>query len=126
VELSPSKTAMPHTSSKDLASIAALELSNALQSPASAAPIIHIGTAQLQALSQLSDIFTAALPPTTTHHTPPMYQASSQFRNTIHPAPVSMLGYPSQAPPSLTTPSQSPRLAREGDPKTGVISEGGT
>jgi hypothetical protein len=31
VECSPSKTAMPHTSSKDLASIAALELSNALQ-----------------------------------------------------------------------------------------------
>jgi hypothetical protein len=41
---------MPNTSSKDLASIAALELSNALQNPAPAAPFSHIGTAQLQAL----------------------------------------------------------------------------
>jgi hypothetical protein len=31
VEFFPSKTEMPHTSSKDLASIAVLELSNALQ-----------------------------------------------------------------------------------------------
>jgi hypothetical protein len=50
VEFSPSKTAMSHTSSKDLASIAALELSNALQNPSPAAPLSHIGTAQLQAL----------------------------------------------------------------------------
>jgi hypothetical protein len=48
---------MPNTSSKNLARIAALELSNALQNPAPAAPFSHIGTAQLQALRQLSDIF---------------------------------------------------------------------
>jgi hypothetical protein len=53
VEFFPSKTAMPHTSSKDLASIAALELSNALQNPAPAATFSHIGTSQLQALRQL-------------------------------------------------------------------------
>jgi hypothetical protein len=61
---------MPNTSSKDLASIAALELSNALQNPAPAAPFSHIGTAQLQALRQLSDIFSAALPSGTAQHAP--------------------------------------------------------
>jgi hypothetical protein len=39
-----------------------MELSHALQHPAPAAPFIQIGTAQLQALRQLSDIFSAALP----------------------------------------------------------------
>jgi hypothetical protein len=54
VEFFPSKTAIPQTSSKDLAAIAALELSNSLQNPAPADPFSHIGTAQLQALLQLS------------------------------------------------------------------------
>jgi hypothetical protein len=66
VEFPPSKTAMSQTSSKYLAAIAALELSNALQNPASAAPFSHISTAKLQALRQLSDIFSADLPSTTT------------------------------------------------------------
>jgi hypothetical protein len=44
VDFFPSKTAMTHTSSKDLASIAALELSNALQIPIPVAPFSHIGT----------------------------------------------------------------------------------
>jgi hypothetical protein len=111
VEFSPSKTEMPQTSSKDLAAIASLELSNSLQNPAAVAPFSHIGTAQLQAMRQLSDIFTEALPTTTTQHAPPMYQASSQFRHTIPPDPVLMIGSPSQAQPSLSTPIQSPRLA---------------
>jgi hypothetical protein len=42
VEFFPSKLAMPNTSSKDLFSIAELELSNALQNPAPAAPFSHI------------------------------------------------------------------------------------
>jgi hypothetical protein len=53
---------MPNTPSKYIASIAALELSNVLQNPAPSAPFSHIGTAQLQALRQISDIFSAALP----------------------------------------------------------------
>jgi hypothetical protein len=65
VDCFPSKTAMPHTSSKDLASIAALELSNSLQNPDPVAPLSHIGTTQLQALCQLSEIFSTALPSTT-------------------------------------------------------------
>jgi hypothetical protein len=45
VEFFPSKMSMPHTSLKDLTSIAALELSNALQNPPPVAPFSHIGTA---------------------------------------------------------------------------------
>jgi hypothetical protein len=43
---------------------------------------------------------------------PPMSQAPSQFRNTVPPAPVHMLGYPYQASPALATPILPPRLAR--------------
>jgi hypothetical protein len=50
VEFTPAKLAMPNTLSKDLSSIAALEISNALQNPAPAAPSSQKGTAQLQAL----------------------------------------------------------------------------
>jgi hypothetical protein len=71
VECFPSKLSMPHTSSKYLASIAALELSNALQNPAPAVPFSHSDTAQLQALRQLSDIFSAALPSGTAQHALP-------------------------------------------------------
>jgi hypothetical protein len=57
---------MPNTSSKELTSIASLELSNALQNPAPVAPFSQIGTAQLQALRQLSDIFRKACTPVVT------------------------------------------------------------
>jgi hypothetical protein len=77
VEFFPSKTAMPHTSSKDLTIIAALKLSNALQKPAPAAPLSHISTAQLKALRQLSYIFSAALPSGNAQHAPPVTQTSS-------------------------------------------------
>jgi hypothetical protein len=117
VEFSPSKTAMPQTSSKDLTSIAALEMSNTSHNPAPAAPFSHIGTTQLQALRQLPDIFMAALTPMAPQHSPPTSQASSQFRNIIPPSHVPMLGFPcpetpSPAPTYLATPRQSPRLAR--------------
>jgi hypothetical protein len=77
VEILPAKLAMPSTSSKDLASIAALELSNALKNPAPVAPFSQIGTEQLQSLRQLLDIFSAALPSGTAHHAPPLSQISS-------------------------------------------------
>jgi hypothetical protein len=50
VEFSPSNKAMPQTSSNDIATIVALELSNALQNPDPVATLSHIGTAQFQAL----------------------------------------------------------------------------
>jgi hypothetical protein len=95
VEFFPSKTAMQHTSSKDMARIAALELSNALQNPAPAAPFSHIGTSQLHALRQLSDIFSAALPSGTAQNAPPVAQTSSQFRSNVPPVHI-----PEAAPPA--------------------------
>jgi hypothetical protein len=56
VEFFPSKMAIPHTSSKDLAIIADLELSNALQNPVPAAPFSHIGTAIVWLLRSLLSI----------------------------------------------------------------------
>jgi uncharacterized Zn-finger protein len=91
VDLFPSNTKMPQTSSKDLAIIASLELSNAIQNPAPADPCSKIGAAQFQALRQLSEIFSVDLPSTTTHHAPPLSQASSQFRSTVPPAHVPVL-----------------------------------
>jgi hypothetical protein len=129
VEFSPSKTAMPHTSSKDLASIAALELSNVLQEPAPVAPFIHIGTAQIQALRQLSDIFSVALPSRSSQHAPPVAQTSSQFRSTVPPIhspevpPRARSACPSNSKP-VSTPC--PVSVSEGDFQTGAISKGGT
>jgi hypothetical protein len=103
---------MPHTSSKDLASIAALELSNALQNPAPEAPFSHIDTAQLQALHQLSEIFSAALPYGTAQHAPPVVQNSSQFRSTV-PRSHSPQATPRiRDPPVPATPNQSPQLSQ--------------
>jgi hypothetical protein len=98
VEFFPSKIYMPHTSSKDLASIATLELSNALQNPSPAAPFSHISTAQLQALRQLSEIFSASLPSGTAQHVTPVAQKSSQFRSTVPP------GHIPQATPRMREP----------------------
>jgi hypothetical protein len=100
---------MPHTSSKDLARIAALELSNALQNPAPAAPFNHIVTEQLQALRQLSDIFSAALPSGTAQHAPPLTQNSSQFKSTVPPGCYTQPRM--QEPPVPATPTRSPPLA---------------
>jgi hypothetical protein len=132
VEFFPSKLYMSHTSSKDLASIAALELSNALQNPAPAAPFSHIGTAQLQELRQLSDIFPAALPSGTAQHAPPLTQNSSQFRSTVTqgcntqprmqdlPVPANPTRYPPLAPhrSHRVIPNQvpSPRVAPRMNP----------
>jgi hypothetical protein len=124
VEFFPSKLSMPHTSSKDLSSIAALELSNALQNPASASPFSHIGTAQLQALHQLSDIFSAALPSGTTQHAPPLTQNSSHFRSALkHTNSDEKTTYPSDPKRISTT---CPASLSEGDPQTGAISKGDT
>jgi hypothetical protein len=84
-------------------SIDALELTNALQNPAPAAPFSHIGTAHLQALRQLSDIFSAALPSGTAQHTHPFTQNSSQFRITVPPGCITqprMLEVPVPAAPT--------------------------
>jgi hypothetical protein len=115
VEFFPSKLAMPNTSSKYLARIAALELSNALQNPPPAAPFSHIGMVQLQALRQLSDIFSAALPSGTTQHAPSVTQNSSQFRSPIYQVcntQTRMPRKPIPATPNISAPLASHRSQR--------------
>jgi hypothetical protein len=112
VEFPPSKMAMPHTSSKDLARIAALEMSSALQNPASAAPFSNIGTSQLQALRQLSEIFSAAFSSRTAKHAPPVAQTSSQFRSTVPPVYTPEVAPLMREPPVSATSIQSPQLAQ--------------
>jgi hypothetical protein len=94
---------------KSFASIPALELSNALQYPAPVAPFSYIGTAQLQALRQLSDIFSSALPSGTAHHAPPFTQNSSQFRGTDRHGFTTHTRIPRKPIPA--TPMLSPPLA---------------
>jgi hypothetical protein len=105
----PAKLAMPSTSSKDLARIAALELFNAMQNPAFAAQFSQIGMAQLQALRQLSDIFSVALPSGTSQHAPLLSQNSSQFRSTVQQGTVNPMRMPRH--PIPPTPVLSPLLA---------------
>jgi hypothetical protein len=61
VEFFPAKVAMPRTASKDMATIAAKELTHALMHPAPAAPFSAIGGAQLEALQKLATIYDATL-----------------------------------------------------------------
>jgi hypothetical protein len=134
VELFPSKTAMPQTSSKYLASIADLELSHALHNPAPADPFNEIASGHFQELRQLSEFFTGALTPTATQHLPPVSQAVSQFRKTILPAPVRLFRSPSMATPQHAplyheTPTHTPALTRYLTPRapnSSTISEGGS
>jgi hypothetical protein len=108
VEFFPTTLAVPCTSSKDLASIAEMELSHALQHPAPAAPFSQIGTAQLQVLRQLSDIFSAALPSRTTPPASPSSLTSSQFGTTVQQGPANQTPIP---PQQVQTPIGSPSLA---------------
>ena len=112
VEFFPTKTKLPQTSSKDLASIAALELAHALQNPAPAGPFNEIGTAQLNAIRELSNIFTAALPPASVLRSSPVSPAVSLFRNTVEPAPS-----PTVLPTGQVTPPQSPAIAQYTTPR---------
>jgi hypothetical protein len=78
-------------------------------------------------LHQLPEIFTAALPPTATQHSPPASQAVSQFRNTIYPFPVPLFSSPGMANPQqahlypLATPAQSPTITRYATPRVRPI-----
>jgi hypothetical protein len=65
--------------------------------------------AQLQALRQFSDIFSAALPSGTSQHAPPLSQNSSQFRSTVQQGTVDPKRMPGQ--PIPPTPIFSPSLA---------------
>jgi hypothetical protein len=72
VEFFPAKVAMPRTAPKDMANIAAQELTHAIMHLAPAAPFSAIGGAQLEALRQLASIFDAALPRSATGSSVPV------------------------------------------------------
>jgi hypothetical protein len=78
-----------------------MELSHALQLPAPMAPFIQIGTAHLQALRQLLDIFSAALPSRSTPTASPSPLNSSQSGTTVRQGPVNQT-------PSAPQQSQTP------------------
>jgi hypothetical protein len=102
VEFFPAKVAMPRTSSKDLAAIAAQELTHALMHPAPSAPFSIIGGAQLEALRQLA-IFNSALPPSVTGGSVPL--SSSPPTPACAPHTPSL---PRAAIPPQTTPRRQP------------------
>jgi hypothetical protein len=117
VEFFPATLAMPRTSSKDLASIAAIELSHALQHPSHAETFIQIGTAQLQALRQLSDILSEALPSHTTSPASPSSLNSSQFGTTVRQGPVHQTpSTPQQVQTPIGSPSLTPRRSQRVNP----------
>jgi hypothetical protein len=105
VELFPAKVNMPRTASKDMATIAAQELTHALMHPAPAAPFIIIGGAQLEALRKLANIFNAALPPYATGGSVPLPSST----NTTSPSPPS--GSSPQPTPACAP--HTPSLPRE-------------
>ena len=62
VEFFPSHVTMPHPSSIETATKAALDLTTALQNPSPATPFARYGDAQLRALEQLQQIFKSHIP----------------------------------------------------------------
>jgi hypothetical protein len=103
VEFFHANVAMPSTSSKDIVTIANLEITHALLHPASAAPFSIIGGAQLEALRQLAAIFNAALPPSAAGGSVPL--VSSQPTAVCEPHTPSL---PCATIPMQTTPHMQP------------------
>jgi hypothetical protein len=120
---------MPRTASKDLATIAAQELTHALMHPSPAAPFSIIGGAQLEALRHLATIFNAALPPSATNGSVPL--SSSQPTPACAPhtpslphAPIPLQTTPCRlpvVPPTVCPrPAPSPRVDPTPDPTPSV------
>jgi hypothetical protein len=70
--------------------------------------------AQLKALRQLSDILSAALPPGTSQHAPPLSQNSSQFRSTVQQGTATPTRMPRQPipPTPICSTSLAPRRSQ--------------
>jgi hypothetical protein len=81
---------MPKTSSIDRATFAALDLADALQNPAPAAPFANFGQAQLDAIRQLAEIFQTAAAP------PPIQVPPTPAPTALPTAPL-----PTQSPPRV-------------------------
>jgi hypothetical protein len=112
---------MPRTTSKDMATISAQELTHALLHPVPADTFSSIGGAQLQALRQLATIFDAELPHASTGTSVPVLSNitnvapspvchSPRHAATVPqatPTSVHHVLFPTHAPPRMG-PSQSP------------------
>jgi hypothetical protein len=142
VEFFPEKVTMSRTASKDLATIAAQELTHTLLHPAPAAPCSIIGGAHLEALRQLTTIFNAALPPSATDgsvpllasqptpacasHTPSLPRATIPLQTTprrqpVDPPNVSPRPDPSPRVDPNRAPAPSVRLPRAPSPRVNPI-----
>jgi hypothetical protein len=112
---------MPRTESKDMATIAAQELTHALMHPAPASLFSMIGGAQLETLRQLATIFNASLPPSATGGSVPL-PSSTNTTSPSAPSGSSSQPTPAWAPhtpslPRATIPTQAtPRRQPVGSP----------
>ena len=71
---------MPHPSSIELATQAALDLSVELQNPSPSTPFARYGDGQLRALRLLQNIFQQALPPIFSKNTQPFNKTNLDFQ----------------------------------------------
>ena len=113
---------MPATSSADLATQAANDLTHILQNPAPASPFTDFGTETSIALAQLADIFSQlkpkqAAPPKRKQHTVPPQRAPLDFTSILPPNRPSRppLDFSAILPPRITptalrVPTQPPRV----------------
>ena len=80
VEFFPTVVQMPHPSSIELATQAALDLSVELQNPSPSTPFARYGDGQLRALRLLQNIFQQVLPPTFSKNTQPVDKINLDFQ----------------------------------------------
>jgi hypothetical protein len=114
VEFFPAKVTMPRTASKDMATIAAQELTHAIMHPSFAAPFGIIGGAQLEALPQLATIFNATLPPYATGGYVPIPSST----NTTSPsAPSGSSSQPTPACAPNTPPLPRAKIPLQATPR---------
>jgi hypothetical protein len=104
VEFFPSKLSMPHTSSKDLASIAAFELSNALQTHPQQRRLVTLEQRNFKHCANYQIFFQRHFH-LEREHAPPLTQKSSQFRSTVPPGCNTQPRM--QEPPVPATPNRS-------------------
>ena len=122
VEFFPYEVTMPATSSADLATQAANDLTHILQNPAPASPFTDFGTETSIALAQLAEIFSQlkpkqAAPPEQKQHPVPPQRAPLDFSSILPPNRPSRppLDFSSILPPTITAttprvPTQPPRV----------------
>ena len=80
VEFFSTAVQMPHPSSIEIATQAALDLSVELQNPSSPTPFARYGDIQLRALRLLQNIFQQTLPPTLFKHKQPLDKPIQTFK----------------------------------------------